>query len=189
VVLITYIIALVLVLLIPELYDIRRSYNGRDKLRTDLKPTIDKVLESAINKALEPANKLTIRRGQQATQPPAKQPNTDELKVLLEKLTAAPEGLEGLGRVVMTLGVIAIIGIAVIQLLLTSSTLIVDIVSAPVKAPYFNQTLAFADKARSDQTDIIKTLVTILGGALTTMIGFYFGTKAAEKKSDGTTQP
>ena len=52
-----------------------------------------------------------------------------------------------------------------------------------------NQTLTFAEKASSDQIDIIKTLVTILGSALTTMIGFYFGTKAAEKKSDGTTPP
>jgi hypothetical protein len=172
--LLIYVGALVAVLLIPEIYDIRRSYNDKDKLLVEFKPLID-----SFNRAATP-----VPGGQKIPE----SPKLEDYKELIDKLTGAPEGLEGLGRVVMTLGVIAIVGIAVIQLLLSSTLLISNVVSA--RPPLFNQTLlTFADKARSDQVEIIKTLVTILGGALTTMIGFYFGTKAAEKKSEGATQP
>jgi hypothetical protein len=176
--LIVYVVALAAILLIPEFYDIYRSYNEKEKLRGDVEPLI-----ADIRAAIKP-----VAQG--------KPESLDTLKELVEKLTApkglaeklaAPtEGLEGLGRVVMTFGVIMILGIAVIQLTLSSTSLINSVVSAPANSPMLNQTLTFADKARSDQVDILKTVMTALAGGLTTMIGFYFGTKAAEPKSETT---
>jgi len=168
--LLVYVFALAAVLLIPEMYDIYRSYREKEKLLDQAAPLFQEI------KKLIPSEK-TVESDKLAT-----------LKELVEKVTAPPEGLEGLGRVVMTLGVIAILGIVVIQLTLSTTSLINAVVSAPTIPAMSNQTLTFADKARSDEIDILKTLVTALAGGLTTMIGFYFGTKAAEQKSEPATQ-
>jgi len=172
--LIVYMAALAAILLLPEIYDIYRSYNEKEKLLDEVKPLVEEIKESI--------RLATVGKAPESVK-------LDMVKDLVEKLTAAPEGLEGLGRVVMTLGVIAILGIVVIQLTLSTTSLINAVVSAPATPPMLNQTFTFADKARSDQIDLLKTTVTALAGGLTTMIGFYFGTKAAEKKPEGTTQP
>ena len=171
--LLVYVLALAAVLLSPEMYDIYCSYKEKEKLldrATPLFQEIKEVIKLAPSEKADESDKLAT------------------LKELVEKVTAPPEGLEGLGRVVMTLGVIAILGIVVIQLTLSTTSLINAVVSAPTIPAMSNQTLTFADKARSDEIDILKTLVTALAGGLTTMIGFYFGTKAAEQKSEPATQ-
>lgn len=167
-----YVVALAAILLVPELYDIHLSHNEKRKLIDDFKPIVEKYA------AATPDPKK-----------PAESPAISDIKELFEKLASPLEGLEGLGRVVMTLGVIAILGIVVIQLTLSTTSLISYIVLAPTTPPMLNQTFTFADKARSDQIDLLKTVVTALAGGLTTMIGFYFGTKAAEQKSQTTSQP
>ena len=160
-----YISALVAILLIPEIYDIYRSYNEKAKLLDRISPLIDAM-----------KNAITADANGKATE------SLSTVKELIEQLTAAPEGLAGLGRVVMTLGVITIVGIIVIHLTLSTTSLVDAVVSALVSAPkstiMLNQTVTFAEKARSDQIDLLKTAATVLTGGLTTMIGFYFGTKA-----------
>jgi hypothetical protein len=109
-----------------------------------------------------------------------------------EKLIPSPEGMEGEGRLAMTLGFVGIIGIVMIQLLLSSAQLTNTILATPVTSAN-NATLKYAETTSASQIDLIKTIVTILSGAVTAMIGFYFGSRSAAKseasppegKSDG----
>ncbi|MCZ7394341.1 MAG: IPT/TIG domain-containing protein [Candidatus Methanoperedens sp.] len=124
-----------------------------------------------------------------------------------------PTGIEGLGRVLMTFGLILVVGAAafyittisatslgtlptnfgslgpqLISLNTTSNTTsqvemdkIIDIVSKN------NQAIIDTNKVF---VDTIKTILTALVGGITTIIGFYFGTKAAEcKASEKKEQP
>jgi len=171
--LIVYVVALGAILLIPEVFDIWRSHQEKLLLLREIEPLVKDIRQSIAEGE---------RKGPES-------PNLETVKELVEKVIAPPVGLEGVGRVTMTLGVIAILGIAVIQLTLSSTSLISAVVSAPANSPMLNQTLTFANNARSEQVDVIKTLVTVLGGGLTSMVGFYFGTRAAqEPKSETTTQ-
>jgi hypothetical protein len=104
----------------------------------------------------------------------------DALIATFEKLIPSPEGMEGEGRLAMTLGFVGIIGIAMIQLLLNNAQLTNTIVSTPVTTAN-NATLTYVKDTISSQIDLIKTIVTILSGAVTAMIGFYFGSKSASK--------
>jgi hypothetical protein len=101
-----------------------------------------------------------------------------ELITLLGTLKEPPEGMTGEGRLAMTLGFVAIIGIVVIQLVLSSTQLVNTIVTTPVTSAN-NSTLTYAETTSASFIDVIKTVVTILSGAVTAMIGFYFGSKAA----------
>jgi hypothetical protein len=101
-----------------------------------------------------------------------------ELIALLGTLKEAPEGMTGEGRLAMTLGFVAIIGIVIIQLALSSTQLADTIVTMPVTSAN-NSTLKFAETTSASLIDVIKTIVTILSGAVTAMVGFYFGSKAA----------
>jgi hypothetical protein len=98
---------------------------------------------------------------------------------IADKLIDSPEGMTGEGRLAMTLGFVVIIGIVVIQLLMMSNSLTASVVNPPT--PLSNQTLTYAQTTSASLTDTIKTVVTILSGAVTAMVGFYFGQKAAEK--------
>jgi uncharacterized membrane protein (Fun14 family) len=86
--------------------------------------------------------------------------------------------MEGEGRLAMTLGFIAIIGIAVIHLLLANAQLTNTIMSTPF-TNMDNATLTYAQTTSAAQIDLLKSIVTILTGAVTAMVGFYFGAKTA----------
>jgi len=89
--------------------------------------------------------------------------SADEAEKLLKSLPQEPNGIAGTTRSILTYSLILILGIAVFDLLTVS----VD----PKAGEY-------ADK-----------LLTLLGGSLTTIIGFYFGAKATtEGVSAGKTQ-
>lgn len=123
------------------------------------------------------------------------------------KKNEKPTGIEGLGRVLMTFGIILVVGAAAFQILTITTTSLgtlptnfsslgsqlislnttsnttsqvemdkmIDIVSKN------NQAIIDTNK---DFVDIIKTIMTTLGGAISAIIGFYFGQKsvAGEKK-------
>jgi hypothetical protein len=103
-----------------------------------------------------------------------------ELVTLLGTLKEPVEGMTGEGRLAMTLGFVAIIGIVVIQLVLSSTELVNTIVTTPVTSAN-NSTLTYAETTSASLIDVVKTIVTILSGAVTAMIGFYFGSKAASE--------
>jgi hypothetical protein len=129
------------------------------------------------------------------------------------KKDGEPTGIDGLGRVLMTFGIILVVGAAAFQILTISTTslgslptnfsslgtqlislnttsnttpqvemdMMIDIVSKN------NQAIIDANK---DFVDIIKTILTALVGGVTTIIGFYFGQRAAEsKEGDKKEQP
>lgn len=96
----------------------------------------------------------------------------DELKELLKESNKAPGGMQGLSRASMALSVILILGIAVFQLLAKA---------APT----------------AGDSQIVGNILSMLGGLLAAITGFYFGgrsaeqgaEKAAEKKVETTGQP
>ena len=118
-ILVVYSAILLVVILAPILWDIKRSYDLKQKM-------IDKI-SSADPKVWE-----------------------EVLKPI--------QGVVGLARLVMTLGIVIILGIAVFHLAVIGSSA--------------------NEQLNSQQMDIVKNMMTILGGAVSAMIGFYFGQKS-----------
>ena len=81
-----------------------------------------------------------------------------ELKELLKESRKAPGGIQGLYRASMALSVILILGIAVFHLLVKG--------------------------APGDSSQIISNILSMLGGLLAAITGFYFGGRAVEKKKE-----
>ncbi len=122
------------------------------------------------------------------------------------KKDGEPTGIDGLGRVLMTFGIILVVGAVAFQILTITTTSLgslptnfsslgpqlislnttsnttpqlemdkmIDIVSKN------NQAIIDTNK---DFVDTIKTILTALVGGITTIIGFYFGQRAAESKA------
>lgn len=84
----------------------------------------------------------------------------DELGELLNESSKPPPGIPGLARSMIALTVILILGVAVFHLL-TSNSL-------------------------GDNSEIINNVLSVLAGLLAAITGFYFGGRAAEKKSEDT---
>jgi hypothetical protein len=110
---------------------------------------------------------------------------------VIEELLSSPEGIPGFGRMLMTLGVVMILGISIFHVLVMSTTLadIGSVFSTPTTSASFNQTLALAKDLKTQELSIVNNLLTILGGAVSAIIGFYFGAKTAESKADTTGAP
>jgi len=174
---ILYVIALVFVMLSIVFYDTYRAYNQRQQLIEALKSNTQPLAEK-----LTSTNVVTVARAM----------NNDKFSALvdkLDKLIESPEGMTGKARVSMTLGFVVILGIAMIQLSLTSSNLTSSILLYNVTKGS-NATLTYAETTNASLLDIIKTIMTIISGAVTAMIGFYFGARTAEQQgTTGTTPP
>lgn len=89
---------------------------------------------------------------------PQKDLKTEEIKEFIKEIDKAPPGIPGLARATMALAVITILGIAVIHVL--------------VRAPF-----------QEHSPQIVSNVLSILAGLLSAITGFYFGGKAAEKKT------
>ena len=210
--LVAYVIALVFVMLFIIYYDSRRAYNHRKELITLLKEALLRCCqdsgqkqpgkgaapgtnEAAVAKAATDAAKTYANTPHKAAADVVAKAATDAagkagtpiemLITTFEKLIPSPEGMEGEGRLAMTLGFVVIIGIVMIQLLLTNAQLANTILSTPVTSAN-NATLTYAETTSAAQIDLIKTVVTILSGAVTAMVGFYFGAKSAAKSEAST---
>ncbi|MCX7923385.1 MAG: hypothetical protein N3B21_15450 [Clostridia bacterium] len=86
----------------------------------------------------------------------------EELAELLRGIGKAPNGISGIARVMMTLTVLVILGISVLYILF---------------------------KNDNSNMETAKTILSMFGGILATITGFYFGGRAVEKKSDHVTLP
>ncbi|MGD9118681.1 MAG: hypothetical protein PVJ08_08145 [Dehalococcoidia bacterium] len=75
----------------------------------------------------------------------------------IEDILRAPKGITGLSRATMALTVIAILGIATVHLLLTRA---------------------------SGDDQIISNVLSMLGGLIAAIVGFYFGGRAKDKAPD-----
>lgn len=88
----------------------------------------------------------------------------DELKELIKEADKSPKGITGLYRATMAVVVIVILGIALFHLLITRS---------------------------ASDNQIIGNMLSMLGGLIAAIVGFYFGGRAvkegeeAAKKKDG----
>ena len=82
-----------------------------------------------------------------------------ELRELLKACKEAPGGIQGLSRASMALSVILILGIAIFHLLVNG-------------------------KGTDGESQIISNVLSLLGGLLAAITGFYFGGRAAEEKAD-----
>ena len=83
-----------------------------------------------------------------------------ELRELLGTIGQPATGQRGLTRALMAFTIITIVGVALVAVLLSSS---------------------------SDASDLRKTIITSLLAVLATIVGFYFGTRAAETATEATT--
>jgi hypothetical protein len=83
-----------------------------------------------------------------------------ELRELLGTIGEPATGQRGLARALMAFTIITIVGVALVAVLLSSS---------------------------SDASDLRKTIITSLLAVLATIVGFYFGTRAAETATEATT--
>lgn len=83
----------------------------------------------------------------------------DELKELLRESGKAPGGIQGLSRASMALSVILILGIAVFHLITKE------------------------EPAEGD-SQIVSNILSMLGGLLAAITGFYFGGRTAEKGAE-----
>jgi hypothetical protein len=90
----------------------------------------------------------------------------DEVRFLASAISEPPRGAKGLTRSVLALGLLTLVGVAMVVLLVGNS---------------------------SNAGDLLKTVVTALLTALTTIVGFYFGAKAVqdvtERPTGGGTAP
>jgi hypothetical protein len=82
-----------------------------------------------------------------------------ELRELLGTIGEPATGQRGLTRALMAFTIITIVGVALVAVLLSSS---------------------------SDASDLRKTIITSLLAVLATIVGFYFGTRAAETATEAT---
>jgi hypothetical protein len=155
-----YAAILFLILLIPIYWGVGEAYDDRERLIGFLKgldkDTVKSILESS-----------DVR----------------------EDLLKSPEGIPGFGRMLMTLGIVVIVGITIFHLLVlsTSPTGIGFPFYSPATPQSLNQTLALSKdliSLKSQELSIVNNVVTILGGAVSAIIGFYFGAKAAEKPEE-----
>jgi hypothetical protein len=117
---------------VPFWMDARRAYRLRDQA---IKLIGGQLLEAAKK------NGLTVA----------------ELRELLGTIGEPATGQRGLSRALMAFTVITIVGVALIAVLLSSS---------------------------SDASDLRKTIITSLLAVLATIVGFYFGTRAAETATE-----
>jgi hypothetical protein len=85
--------------------------------------------------------------------------SVSELRELLGTIGEPATGQRGLARALMAFTIITVVGVALVALLLSSS---------------------------GDASDLRKTVITSLLTLLGTIVGFYFGTRAAETASDAT---
>lgn len=205
-----YVFALVFVMLAIVFFDSWRAYRQRANLIAVLEEALLPAERedsgqkqpgkgaalgtnaAAVAKAATDAAKAYANTSDQAAADAVAKAATDAAAkntgdATFEKLIPSPEGMEGEGRLAMTLGFVVIIGIAVIHLLLTSAQLTNTILSTPVTSAN-NATLTYAENASAAQIDLIKTIVTILSGAVTAMVGFYFGAKTATTSEASTTK-
>lgn len=199
-----YVFALVFAVLAIIFYDSNRAYNQRKQLITLLNEALrfaereegkgaapginaaavaKAALDAAAKYADKPEQKVVADEVAKAADDAAGKTSSpfDTIVTTLEKLIPSPEGMEGEGRLAMTLGFVVIIGIAVIHLLLTSAQLTNTIMST-LTTPLTNMnnaTLTYAQTTSAAQIDLLKSIVTILTGAVTAMVGFYFGAKTA----------
>jgi len=84
-----------------------------------------------------------------------------ELRELLGTIGEPATGQRGLTRALMAFTIITIVGVALVAVLLSGA---------------------------GDASDLRKTIITSLLAVLATIVGFYFGTRAAETATDTTTQ-
>ncbi len=82
-----------------------------------------------------------------------------ELKELLKETGKAPGGIQGLSRATMALSVILILGIAVFHLITK-------------------------DEPTEGDSQIVGNVLSMLGGLLAAITGFYFGGRPAEKAAE-----
>jgi len=82
-----------------------------------------------------------------------------ELKELLKESGKAPGGMQGLSRATMALSVILILGIAVFHLITK-------------------------DEPTDGDSQIVGNVLSMLGGLLAAITGFYFGGRTAEKAAE-----
>ncbi len=110
---------------------------------------------------------------------------------VIKELLSSPEGIPGFGRMLMTLGVVMILGISIFHVLVLSTSLvdISSIFSTPTTSPLSNQTLTIVKDLKTQELNIVNSLLTILGGAVSAIIGFYFGAKSTESKDGKTETP
>lgn len=126
-------LVLIVVILIPWLVDIRQGYRARDRATAQL----TELIKSA---------NLKIDEAQ--------------LEPLAKQYFDSPTGIEGLGRMILALSLVAVVGLALLYLVLTDG---------------------------STGLDIAKGVLTALAGALTTIIGFYFGSRVGSGTTTTTT--
>jgi hypothetical protein len=100
------------------------------------------------------AQQIVRNASPRASDPPL---TTDEAKALAAVVNTPPRGTPGLTRTLLALGLLALIGVALVALVVGDG---------------------------SKASDLLKTVVTALTGALATVLGFYFGAKTS---SDATT--
>lgn len=168
--LVIYALSFLAVILIPITYDTYEAYRERRQLIEMLlgkAPTTDKVPtpdEAPLTKAIEASAGGKLPK---------------DLADTIDKLLESPEGLPGLGRLVMTMGVLVVVAVAMIQLLIAATVAPSIPTTIPLNTVAYNQTLAFVKQTTSTELDVVKSLVTILGGAVSAMIGFYFGAASA----------
>ncbi len=149
-----YAFVLFLALLIPIVLGVREAYSNRKR--------VIEIVEQLNQKG---------------------QIREEMMKTLLKDLGKEPEGIRGFGRMLMTLGVLIIVGISIFHVLVLSTSLadIGFLFSNSTSSSSFNQTLTLTRDLKTQQLSMVNSLLTILGGAVSAIIGFYFGTKAAEK--------
>ncbi len=85
-----------------------------------------------------------------------------EIPKFLHELEAPPAGVPGLARATMALSVVAVLGLATFHLLVFGTP--------------------------AGDTQVINNVLSVLGGLLAAVAGFYFGGKAAEKKTETSSQ-
>jgi hypothetical protein len=81
----------------------------------------------------------------------------EELKELLAMLSKAPAGIKGLARTSMAMAVIAVIGLAVFHV------------------------LVFYQNPKGEVPAVLTSVLSILGGLVSAVTGFYFGGRAASE--------
>lgn len=143
-----YAVILLVIMMVPIWWDTKRAYH----LKEHILQKLDELLKS------EKIDK-------------------DSTKKIFESLADSPEGIPGLGRLLMTLGIVAIVGISLFHMLVLSGSFY-DINLNP-SATMSNQTYSLIKEIKTQQNTNAATLLTILGGAVSAIIGFYFGNKSA----------
>jgi hypothetical protein len=88
-----------------------------------------------------------------------------------------PVGMPGLYRTIMTIGIILILGSVIFYVLTALNT---NIASISGNVDMSNTTATTIIEINRNLTQQLTTISTILGGAIASIIGFYFGNRASE---------